>query len=88
MKKTIIAMILALFMTGCGNMQVVDFKYTFEQAIVKLPDGTVVEGKVTAWRDYEDSDAVQVTIDGKTYLTHYCNVTLIHEEWNAHDKTD
>ena len=41
--------------------------------------GQVVDGKVSSWLDFDDSDAVQITIDGKTYLTHYTNVCLINE---------
>ena len=47
--------------------------------IIRLPDGEIVDGKVSSWLDYNDSDVVQINIDGKTYLTHYANVCLIHE---------
>ena len=44
-----------------------------------MPDGTVISGKVDKWWDYENSDMVQVEIDGTVYLTHSCNVVLIKE---------
>lgn len=66
-------------MTGCTNKQVFDTTYSFERAILSLPDGTVVEGKVTSWNDYEDGDQIQVKIDGKTYLVHSSNIVLISE---------
>ena len=62
-----------------GNRQLIDMKYRFDYAIIKLPNGEVVEGKVTSWLDYDDSDVVQITMNGKTYLTHYMNVCLINE---------
>lgn len=62
-----------------GNRQLIDLKYRFNYAIIKLPNGEVVEGKVTSWMDYDDSDVVQITMNGKTYLTHYVNVCLINE---------
>ncbi|MBR6953570.1 MAG: hypothetical protein IKH77_00820 [Clostridia bacterium] len=65
------------FETHQGNRQLVDTKYRFDYAIIALPNGTSVEGKVTSWYDYDDSDVVQVVMDGKTYLTHYSNVCLI-----------
>ena len=65
--------------TSHGNRQLIDTQYRFNRAIIKLPNGEVVDGKVSSWIDYDDSDTVQVTIDGKTYLTHYANVCLIHE---------
>ena len=62
-----------------GNRSLIDTKYRFDRAIIRLPNGEIADGKVTSWLDYDDSDVVQVTIDGKTYLTHYSNVCLIDE---------
>ena len=69
----------AYWETHHGNRQVMDLKYRFNRAIIRLPNGEVVDGKVSSWLDYSDSDAVQVTIDGKTYLTHYSNVCLMDD---------
>ncbi len=62
-----------------GNRRLIDNKYRFDRAVISLPNGSVVEGKVSSWMDYNDSDVVQVTIDGKTYLTSYVNVCLIND---------
>lgn len=62
-----------------GNQSWFDTTYSFECAKVDMKDGTYVEGKVETWQDYENSDVVQVKIDGKVYLTHYMNVVLISE---------
>ena len=83
----IVAVIVALLLVAVivywesthGNRSLIDTKYRFDRAVIQLPGGEVVDGKVTSWLDYDDSDAVQVTIDGKTYLTHYTNVCLIDE---------
>jgi hypothetical protein len=56
-----------------------DLTYTYEYAYVALPNGETAEGKPTSWIDYEGSDTIQVTINGKTYLTHYTNVVLVSE---------
>ena len=84
MKKTLIAIALILILvisiitlSSC-NMQILDTTYSYEYAYISLPNGEVVEGKVDSWVDYE-SDAVQVVINGKTYLTHYSNVVLISD---------
>ena len=66
-------------MVSCGNMTVFDMTYSFERVIISLPNGEVVAGKCTAWADYENSDMIQVTVDGKTYLTHISNVVLISD---------
>lgn len=81
MKKRVLALIsaaaLAVFtLIGC-NKDIIDTVYTFDYAIIKLPNGEVVEGKVDKWTDYEDGDQLQVTIDGKIYLTSTLNCTLI-----------
>lgn len=62
-----------------GNRQLVDFKNRFDRAYITLPNGEYIEGKVSSWTDFADSDVVQVTIDGKTYLTSYVNVILIDD---------
>ena len=82
MKKRI-AIVLALMvllasavLAAC-NKQMVDLIYSYERAILSLPNGQIVEGKVTSWTDFEDGDQIQVRIDGKTYLVHSSNIVLI-----------
>ena len=50
---------------------------TFTYAYVVLGGQEIARGAITQWRDYENSDVVQVLINGKFYLTHYTNVVLI-----------
>ena len=83
--KKIIAILLALVvvlgamvLSGC-NKQMVDLTYSYEYAIIGLPNGEVVEGKVSSWTDFEDGDQIQVKIGGKTYLVHSSNVVLISD---------
>ena len=66
----------ALVLAGC-NKQVLDLTYSYEYAIIGLPNGETVEGKVSSWTDFEDGDQIQVKIDGKTYLVHSSNIVLI-----------
>lgn len=70
--------ITALVVAGC-NKQVVDLTYSYERAIIALPNGEIVEGKVSSWTDFEDGDQIQVKIEGKTYLVHSSNVVLISD---------
>jgi len=86
MKKTIaiivLMLIFALCLTGCqiGNRKIgFDTTQTFHWAIVQLGNGELIEGSVDSWRDFSESDVVQVTIKGNTYLTHYSNVILSTE---------
>ena len=69
--------ILILTLISC-NKQIIDTTYNFDKAIIYLPNGEVVEGKCSSWKDY-DGDQIQVKIDGKTYLVHSTNVVLIKE---------
>lgn len=55
-----------------------DTTYHFDKAWIYMPDGSVVIGEVESWKDWEDSDAVQVRIKkGGTYYTHLSNVVLM-----------
>ena len=72
----VIALSMALITTGC-NKQLVDLTCSYEYAIIGLPNGESIEGKVSSWTDFEDGDQIQVKIDGKTYLVHSSNVVLI-----------
>ena len=72
----VIVVLSVLLLNGC-NKQMLDLTYSYEYAIIGLPNGEVVEGKVSSWTDYEDGDQLQVKIGGKTYLVHSSNVVLI-----------
>ena len=74
----VIAVLSCLVLSGC-NKQMVDLTYSYEYAIIGLPNGETVEGKVSSWTDFEDGDQIQVKIDGKTYLVHSSNVVLISD---------
>ena len=74
----VLALILVFMMTGC-NKQMVDLTYSYERAVLSLPNGEVIEGKVSSWTDFEDGDQIQVRIDGKTYLVHSSNIVLISD---------
>ena len=72
----IIVIIIVLLVAGVfvywrhniGNRQLMDMSYHFDRAIIRLPNGEIVEGKLTSWLDFSDSDVIQLKIDGKTYV--------------------
>lgn len=87
MKKRILSMLAAalivggaalVLLTGC-NKQLVDTTYSYDTAVISLPDGTTVRGIVESWKDYGDGDQIQVKVDGDMYLVHSANVALIKE---------
>ena len=83
----LIACIFCGVVTAC-NYQVIDLTYGFDYAYIKLPNGEIIEGNVESWRDYEDGDQIQVTINGKTYLVHASNCTLVSNNYYEEAKND
>ena len=82
MKKRLMAVLAAAMVLAClagCNKQMVDLTYSYERAILVLPNGEVIEGKVSSWTDFEDGDQIQVKIEGKTYLVHSSNIVLISD---------
>lgn len=82
MKKIALIIFLVMILvscTGCYNKQLFDVTYHYDRAIVYLPNGEIVEGRVSSWTDFDDGDSIQVKIDGKMYLTHISNVCLIDD---------
>ena len=65
--------------THIGNRQLMDVNFHFDRAVLKLPNGEVIEGKLNSWLDFDGSDVIQVKINGRTYLTSYVNVCLIDD---------
>jgi hypothetical protein len=61
-------------------MQMIDTTFRFDKAIISLPNGQVVEGKIDSWRDYESGDQIQVKVNGTTYLVYSSNIVLIKEK--------
>ena len=80
-KRLLVGLLLSIVsvsLLGC-NKQIIDTTWSYERAILCLPNGEVIEGKIISWKDYEDGDQIQVKIDGKQYLVHSENVVLISE---------
>ena len=75
----VVIIAIAVCLTACSNRQYYDTTFYFSKAIISLPDGTVIKGKVDSWRDFEDGDQIQIKMDGKTYLLHSSNAVLIAE---------
>lgn len=77
---TLVLMLMAATLSSCGNYQIFDTTYSFDRAIISMPNGEIIEGKVESWKDYEDGDQIQVKINGVTYLVHSADVVLIKEK--------
>ncbi len=75
-----VSMLMLFGLSGCGNKDIIDFNNnSFNKAIIKMPDDTVLEVKVNSWKDY-DGEQIQIKgKDGKTYLVSSYNCILIKE---------
>lgn len=71
----LICLLVAVSLAAC-NYQVIDTTWSYDRAIIQLPDGEVVDGEIKAWRDYEDGDQIQVKMDGSVYLVHSSDIVL------------
>lgn len=74
----IISIITIIFIltTGC-NRQLIDTTFSYKYAIIQLPNGEIVEGKVDSYRIY--NNGILIYISGVEYLTDLENVVLITE---------
>ncbi len=61
------------------NRTIIDLTYAYDRAIIELPNGEIVQGKVQSWTDYTDSDQIQVKVNDTVYLVHSANVVLIKD---------
>ena len=67
----------AVLLTACGNKQIIDTTYTFNKAMIKLQDDTVVTVDIESWTDYDDGEQLQIkSKDGVIYLVNSMNCTL------------
>lgn len=80
MKKRllILTIISTLLLSGCGNRQVFDNKWTFKKAKIVIGNETI-EVNVKSWLDFENGDtSIQIVAeDGTVYLTDKKNVLLL-----------
>jgi hypothetical protein len=77
---TVILSIIGIYSMVKGNILWFDTVYQFDTAYIRMPDDTIIAGNVESWLDFDNSDQVQVTIDGATYLTHASNVVLVSKK--------
>lgn len=77
----VLTIISVFIMASCDvsayNRTWFDTTYSFDYAWVERADGTIVEGEVDSWLDFENSDQIQIEIDGEIYLVHMSNATLV-----------
>ena len=70
-----ITILFVFILNGCNYE--LDFNYTYDYGYILLPNGECVEGKVDSWSDYDESEQIQVVIDGITYFTDTTRCVLV-----------
>ena len=84
MKKILVillTLVVLVTFVACGNIDLVDTVFTYDYAIIFLPDGTTKTVEIAQWRDYEDGDQIQIKAkDGTIYLVHSVNCVLVNEK--------
>ena len=80
MKKLILLSILALAISGCGNLDTFDTNYTYHYAITKWPDGSVKKIEIKQWAEYDGEQKIQIiSTDGNIYLLSKNNTVLVRD---------
>lgn len=81
MKKIMLLAVVgfSLLFSGCGNVDIIDYHWTFNRAKIKVGD-TWEEVKVKRWHDYDGSDMVGIETEDRVYVTHSVNVVLIKDK--------
>ena len=78
----VLVVVFAIVVAINNNKQSVNINDTrFTWAIIQLGNGELIEGEVTSWHNFNNSDMIQATIDDNlTVLTHYSNILLFNHE--------
>lgn len=75
-----VVVLILVFMVGCGTSNRAPQTSDYDRAIIRMPDGTLVEGEVDGWHMYDENDTLKIKIGNTTYMTNSVNVVLIAEE--------
>lgn len=69
-----------LILAGCSNYQVFDTKWNYDTALIRMPDGEVLEVDVKGWSDSEGEQLTITAMDGSVYMVSSLNCILIDEK--------
>ena len=77
LKVLALGVVMSCMLMGC-NKQIIDLNYTYNYAIIQLPNGEVVEGKIQSWTDYE-GEQLQIKMNDVVYLCSSYNCVLMYK---------
>ena len=77
----IIGLLYAVTLSSCGTYSSSNnFHSNSNRAIIKLPDGEVMEVGVKEWADAKEGNIVITTTDGRTFRVSYNNCILVDND--------
>lgn len=73
----LVALLGCLVLTSC-NYDIIDTQFSYDTAIISLPNGEGLTLQVAKWRDYEDGEQLQITdTEGNVWLVSSYNCVLV-----------
>lgn len=60
-----------------GNKRVIDLNYTYDRAMIRMPDGNVLDIEIADWSDYEGEQIQVVDKAGNVFLVSSYNCVLV-----------
>lgn len=60
-----------------GNKRVVDLNYSYDRAMIKMPDGKILDIEIADWSDYEGEQLQVVDKAGNIFLVSSYNCVLV-----------
>ena len=88
MKKIILLIVtISMLLSGCQfyNKKIIDISYRFDYAMIKLPNGDIINTKITKWSDGDEGDLgwIQIWTEDNYYYTSIENVILTQKKING-----
>ena len=60
-----------------GNKRVVDLNYSYDRAMIRMPDGKILDIEIAEWSDYEGVQLQIVDKAGNVFLVSSYNCVLV-----------
>ena len=60
-----------------GNKRVIDLNYTYDRAMIRMPDGKILDIEIADWSDYEGEQLQIVDKAGNVFLVSAYNCVLV-----------
>lgn len=76
----IMVIVILISLTGCGNRDIIHSNNTYNKAIIKMPDGIILELEIDTWSNLTDGRMRITDKNGTIYSVSAVNCVLIKEK--------